>query len=70
MAEADPGRLGPVGQRMDEVHLWAMVEEQGERQPLVTPSEAQAAVVLLRREGTDAADKLATRIARRLSAQE
>ncbi|MGP3946909.1 hypothetical protein [Streptomyces sp. 6N106] len=55
---------------MDEAHLWAMIEEQGERQRLVTPGEAQAAVVLLRREGIDAADELATRIARRLSTQE
>ncbi|MEU0808770.1 hypothetical protein [Streptomyces sp. NPDC005970] len=51
---------------MDEARLWALIEDQAERQPLITPGEAQAIVQLLRREGSDAADELATRLARRL----
>ncbi|MEU8473733.1 hypothetical protein [Streptomyces hygroscopicus] len=55
---------------MDEVRLWALIEDQGERRPLLTPSEARAAVALLRREGSPAADELAARIARRLPAEQ
>ncbi|MFI0768605.1 hypothetical protein ACH4TQ_27515 [Streptomyces sp. NPDC021218] len=65
-------RTGPlsarsaVDQRMDETQLWRQIEDQGERQPLLTLGEAQAVVQLLRREGSDAADELATRLTRRL----
>lgn len=46
--------------------MWHLIEDQAERQPLLTLGEAQAVVQLLRREGSDAADELATRLTRRL----
>ncbi|MEU8723542.1 hypothetical protein [Streptomyces antimycoticus] len=51
---------------MDEALLWQQIEDQGERQPLLTIGEARAVVQLLRREGSDIADELAVRLARRL----
>lgn len=51
---------------MDEVRLWALIEAPGERRPLLTLGEARAVVQLLRREGSDAADELAARLAQRL----
>lgn len=59
---------------MDEARLWVMIEEPGEREPLVTRGEAQAMLPLLqhlaaqRGELADIADELATRLARRLPA--
>ncbi|MFI7315167.1 hypothetical protein [Streptomyces hygroscopicus] len=55
---------------MDEALLWQQIEDQSERQPLITPGEARAVVALLRREGSPAADELAARIARRLPAEQ
>ncbi|MFD8866036.1 hypothetical protein ACFV1F_16955 [Streptomyces sp. NPDC059590] len=61
---------------MDETHLWTLIEDQAEREPLITRGEARAAVQLLRQlgkqggEGADAAGDLAARIARRLPAIE
>ena len=54
---------------MDEAQLWEQIEDQAERQPLITPGEARAAVQLLRREGSPVADELAVRLARRLPAE-
>ncbi|MFF5589703.1 hypothetical protein [Streptomyces hygroscopicus] len=65
----DLGGRAAVGQRMDEALLWQQIEDQAERQPLLTIGEARAAVALLRREGSPAADELAARIARRLPAK-
>lgn len=68
----DPGGLGAVGQRMDEAHLWRLIEDQGEREPLITRSEGRAVVQLLQHlagqpgELADIADELMTRLARRL----
>lgn len=59
---------------MDEARLWTLIEDQGEREPLITRGEAQAVVELLRQlgeqrgEGADVADELATRLAQRLPA--
>ncbi|MFI0776348.1 hypothetical protein [Streptomyces sp. NPDC021212] len=55
---------------MDETQLWTLIGDQGEREPLITPGEARAAVQLLRREGSPVADELAVRLARRLPAEE
>ncbi|NUH35287.1 hypothetical protein HUF15_00635 [Streptomyces samsunensis] len=58
---------------MDEVRLWAPIEESGEREPLITRGEARAAVALLQMlsvrggPGADVATELATTLARRLS---
>ncbi|MEV5770109.1 hypothetical protein AB0L49_02395 [Streptomyces antimycoticus] len=54
----------------EDARLWALIEGQGEREPLITRGEAQAIVQLLRREGSDAADELAVRLAGRLPAAE
>ncbi|MEU1800867.1 hypothetical protein [Streptomyces sp. NPDC019937] len=60
---------------MDEARLWALMEEPGEREPLVTRGEARAAVALMQLLGEHggelaaAADELAARIGRRLSAE-
>ncbi|MEU5608428.1 hypothetical protein AB0H03_06670 [Streptomyces sparsogenes] len=56
----------------EEARLWALIEDQGEREPLITRGEMQAVVQLLRRlgeqggEGADVAAELAARLARRL----
>ncbi|MDW6058042.1 hypothetical protein SAZ11_08060 [Streptomyces sp. FXJ1.4098] len=72
----DSGSRKAVGQRMDEARLWRLIEDQGEREPLITRSETRAAVQLLRRlgerggEGADVAAELAGRLARRLPVDE
>ncbi|MDN3056898.1 hypothetical protein PH213_20555 [Streptomyces sp. SRF1] len=55
---------------MDEAQIWEQLEHRGEREPLITPGEARAAIPLLRREGSDAAAELAARLARRLPAEQ
>ncbi|MGW3570164.1 hypothetical protein ACWDSL_40935 [Streptomyces sp. NPDC000941] len=58
---------------MDEAQLWQLIENQGEREPLITRGEAQAVVEMLQllgEQGTDVANELATRLARRLPADQ
>ncbi|MBP8538571.1 hypothetical protein [Streptomyces sp. MK37H] len=57
---------------MDEAQLWEQIEDQGEREPLITRGEARAAVALLQLlgerggPGADVAAELAAALARRL----
>lgn len=59
---------------MDEAQLWQLIEDQGEREPLITRGEARAVVQLLqhvagqRGELADVAAELAGNLARRLPA--
>ncbi|MEU9792907.1 methyltransferase domain-containing protein [Streptomyces sparsogenes] len=61
---------------MDEARLWALIEDQGEREPLIACGEARAAVDLLQHlaqqygEQGQVAAELAGRLARRLPADE
>ncbi|MFI2031860.1 hypothetical protein [Streptomyces buecherae] len=55
---------------MNDDEVWAALELPGERQALLMPGEARAAVALLRRlaaGGDEAAAELAGRLARRLA---
>ncbi|WP_107426112.1 hypothetical protein [Streptomyces milbemycinicus] len=60
---------------MDEAYLWAQLEDQTERQPLITRGEARAAVALLRHLAeqrgklANVAEELAGNLARRLPAE-
>ncbi|MEE4598247.1 hypothetical protein V2J94_41500 [Streptomyces sp. DSM 41524] len=60
---------------MDEARLWALIEEPGEREPLITRGEARAAVQLLQYlaeqsgPGADVAAELAGALAQRVPAE-
>lgn len=61
---------------MDGTRLWALIETEGEYEPLLTRGEARAVLPLLQHlaeqsgELADIADELVTRLARRLPAEE
>ncbi|MFF4479474.1 hypothetical protein ACFY1A_20980 [Streptomyces sp. NPDC001520] len=56
---------------MDEALLWQQIEDQGEREPLITRGEARAVIQMLHllTERCDVAGELAERLARRLPAE-
>ncbi|MFF5668858.1 hypothetical protein ACFY8S_01760 [Streptomyces hygroscopicus] len=71
----DSAERTAVGQRMDEAQLWQLIEDQGERVPLITRGEARAVVQLLqhlaeqRGELAVIAAEMAGGLARRLPAE-
>lgn len=49
-----------------DARLWGLIEDGSPREPLLSVGEARAAVVLLLRQGSEAAEHLAGMLARRL----